>query len=69
MKSLMRAKAEQHEEVRKALIDSGDLVIVKHIDTYPPGDGFWDDGLDGKGENQMGKIWMELRDEFCTQAR
>ena len=64
MKQLMRAKADQHEEVRKALMDSGDLKIVKHIDTYPPGDGFWDDGSDGKGENQMGKIWMEIREEI-----
>jgi ribA/ribD-fused uncharacterized protein len=64
MKMLMRAKLEQHEEVRTALINSGDLLIVKHIDTYPPGDGYWDDGEDGKGENQMGKIWMELREEL-----
>lgn len=64
MKHLMRLKAEQHEEVRKALIESGDMTIVKHIDTYPPGDGFWDDGPDGTGENQMGKIWMEIREEM-----
>jgi ribA/ribD-fused uncharacterized protein len=64
MKNLMHLKMEQHEEVRKALLDSGDLMIVKHIDTYPPGDGFWDDGPDGKGENHMGKIWMELREEI-----
>ena len=64
MKRLMRAKADQHEEVRKALIDSGGLKIVKHIDTYPPGDGFWDDGPDGTGDNQIGKIWMEIREEL-----
>jgi ribA/ribD-fused uncharacterized protein len=64
MKDLMRAKALQHEEVRKALLDTGDKEIVKHIYTYPPGDGFWDDGEDGEGANHMGRIWMELREEL-----
>jgi len=64
MKKLMKLKALQHEEIRKALIDSKDLKIVKHIVTYPPGDGFWDDGEDGKGLNHMGRMWMEMRDEL-----
>ncbi len=61
MKKLMTLKAEQHDDVRKALIDSGDLMIVKHIVTPPPGDGFWDDGEDGKGLNHIGRMWMEIR--------
>jgi predicted NAD-dependent protein-ADP-ribosyltransferase YbiA (DUF1768 family) len=64
MKKLMSLKASQHEEVRKALLDSKDLEIVKHILTYPPGDSFWDDGEDGKGLNHIGKIWMEIREEL-----
>lgn len=62
MKSLMVLKVAQHEEVKKALIDSGTLKIVKHITTYPPGDGFWDDGEDGTGLNHMGRMWMEIRE-------
>jgi ribA/ribD-fused uncharacterized protein len=64
MEKLMRLKAEQHEEVRKALIDYGNKEIIKHIVTYPPGDGFWDDGEDGKGLNHIGKIWMKIREEI-----
>ncbi len=64
MEKIMRLKRDQHEEVRKALLDSGELDIVKHIVTYPPGDGFWDDGEDGKGLNYIGKIWMKLRNEL-----
>lgn len=64
MKGLMRLKVEQHEEVRKALLDSGNLKIVKHISTYPPGDGFWDDGERGEGLNHMGRMWMEIREEL-----
>ena len=64
MEMLMRLKAEQHDEVRKALIDSGDQEIIKHITTYPPGDGFWDDGEDGTGLNHMGRIWMKIRSDL-----
>ncbi len=64
MKKLMKLKADQHKEIRKALLDSGDLQIVKHITTYPPGDGFWDDGEDSKGLNNMGRMWMEIREEL-----
>ena len=65
MKDLMRLKVLQHEEIKKALIDSGNMKIVKHIVTYPPGDGFWDDGEDGKGLNHTGHLWMEIREEIC----
>ncbi len=67
MKNLMRLKAQQHEDVRQALIDSGELKIVKHIVTYPPGDGFWDDGEDGDGFNHTGRLWMEIRQEINSQ--
>ncbi len=64
MKMLMNMKAEQHEEIRQALLDSENLEIVKHIVTYPPGDGFWDDGEDGNGLNYIGKLWMEIRQKL-----
>jgi ribA/ribD-fused uncharacterized protein len=68
MKMLMLAKAQQHEEVRKAHINTGNMKIVKHIVTYPPGDGFWDDGVDGKGENHIGKMWMEIRGQLSINS-
>ncbi len=64
MKEVMRQKALQHADVRNALVDSGDLKIIKHIVTPPSGDGFWDDGEDGNGLNHIGKMWMEIREEF-----
>lgn len=69
MKELMRLKAQQHQDVRQALRDSGDALIVKHIVTYPPGDGFWDDGEDGTGANHMGRMWMEIREELRAGER
>lgn len=67
MKMLMEMKVDQHQDVRQALIDSGDLKIVKHIVTYPPGDGFWDDGEDGKGQNQIGVMWMDIRKRLINK--
>lgn len=64
MKELMKLKIEQHEDVRKALFDSVGMKIVKHIVSGPPGDGFWDDGEDGKGLNHIGRMWMEIREEI-----
>ena len=64
MKKIMQLKAEQHEDVRKALIDSGDKQIVKHITTDPPGDGFWEEGENGEGLNHIGRMWMEIREEL-----
>lgn len=68
MKRLMVLKADQHDDVRKALTDSGDLRIVKHISTYPPGDGFWDDGEDGSGLNHIGRMWMEIREDIRSHT-
>ncbi len=64
MKKFIKIKATQHDDVYKALKSTGKSKIIKHIVTYPPGDGFWDDGLDGKGLNHTGKIWMEVRKEL-----
>ena len=64
MEALCRAKLQQHEDVREALLASGTARIVKHITTGPNADGFWDDGADGSGRNESGKIWMRLRAEL-----
>ncbi len=68
MKSLLRMKVAQHADVKKALLASKEKEIVKHITTYPPGDGFWDDGESGEGFNNMGKLWMEVREEILTMG-
>jgi ribA/ribD-fused uncharacterized protein len=66
MESLIRRKCEQHDDVRTALIDSGEQEIRKHITTGPPADGFWDDGDDGTGKNIIGMLWMRVRSERMT---
>ncbi len=64
MEELCRAKLEQHEDVLRELVASGEAPIIKRWSSGPPPDGFWDDGVDGTGRNTMGKIWMKLRSEL-----
>ena len=60
MEEVFRAKATQHEDVREALTRTGTRRIVENS----PVDSFWGAGPDGKGENTIGKIWMEIRAEL-----
>lgn len=69
MKMVLRLKLEQHLDLQFALLDTGDDLIVEDVTKRPGGTGsFWgaalqDDGT-WKGENVLGKLWMELRDEL-----
>lgn len=60
MKEIIAAKARQHEDVQKALQDSGDLLLAENS----PIDSFWGVGSDGRGRNELGRIWMEIREEI-----
>ncbi len=60
MKAIMKAKAEQHADVREKLRTTGDTILEKNH----PLDAYWGTGADGSGENVMGKLWMEIREEM-----
>jgi len=62
MKEILRAKVEQHPYVKKKLLESGDRELIE--DSWR--DSFWGWGPNKDGENHLGKLWMELRDEFCS---
>ena len=59
MKDILRAKVAQHPYVKKKLKASGDRVIIE--DSWR--DAFWGWGPNKDGQNQLGKLWMEVRDE------
>jgi hypothetical protein len=63
MENLFRAKLTQHEDVRRVLLETGSRELLKVYDT----DYYWGTGVDGTGENQMGKLWMKLRDELRSK--
>eukprot|EP01095_Lingulamoeba_sp_RSL-Kostka_P009785 TRINITY_DN33_c0_g1_i1.p1 TRINITY_DN33_c0_g1~~TRINITY_DN33_c0_g1_i1.p1 ORF type:complete len:150 (-),score=52.29 TRINITY_DN33_c0_g1_i1:184-633(-) len=59
MKKCIKAKFEQHENLRDVLLATGDRHIAEHA--Y---DNYWGDGMDGSGRNQLGIILMEIREEL-----
>jgi len=60
MLTALRAKANQHADVKKTLIDSGDAALVEQS----PKDNFWGNGPDGNGQNYLGRLWMQVREEL-----
>lgn len=60
MEKLLRAKLEQNPYVKKKLLETENYMICEDS----PKDSFWGIGPDRKGQNQLGKLWMKLRDEL-----
>lgn len=63
IEQILRAKLEQHSEVKAALIKSGNQEIAENS----PIDYFWGRGKDGSGRNELGKLWMKLRAELVDK--
>src|SRR5437868_3443207 len=57
MREVVRAKFQQHLELREILLATGDAQIVEHTEN----DSYWGDGGDGSGKNMLGRILMEVR--------
>lgn len=60
MEELLRLKIEQNPYVLKKLLETKDYYIVEDS----PKDPFWGWGENRTGENNLGKLWMKLRDEY-----
>lgn len=60
MEEIARAKLNQYLDIKEKLLESGEREIIE----ASPEDAFWGWGPNKGGENQMGKIWMKLRDEL-----
>lgn len=64
MREAVRAKFMQHAELRERLLATGDAEIVEHTKN----DAYWGDGGDGSGENMLGRILMEVRQEIRNDS-
>ena len=64
MEELLRCKIEQNPYVKKKLLETKDYTIVEDS----PKDSFWGWGEDRNGNNQLGKLWMKLRDEIKNNS-
>lgn len=62
MYDIVRHKLTQHAYIQKQLLKTGAALIVEDS----PVDPFWGWGADRKGRNELGKIWMQLREELIN---
>ena len=60
MEELLRLKIEQNPYVKKKLLQTGDYMIVEDS----PKDDFWGWGPNRNGQNNLGKLWMKLREKL-----
>lgn len=60
MRNILRAKVDQHEYVRRKLLSTGDRELVENSWR----DDYWGWGPNKDGQNMLGKLWMEIRDEI-----
>lgn len=60
MGEIITEKILQHEDVKKTLLQTGDAELIENS----PVDYFWGIGENGTGQNELGKIWMNLRELF-----
>jgi ribA/ribD-fused uncharacterized protein len=64
MQGIIRAKTQQHDYVYRKLMDTGTRELIE--DSWR--DDFWGWGPNRDGQNMLGKLWMELREELRTSA-
>ena len=60
MEELLRLKVEQNPYVKQKLLQTEEYLIVEDS----PKDSFWGWGPNRDGENNLGKLWMKLREEI-----
>ena len=60
MTKACRAKFNQNATLKKLLLSTENKKLREHT----PRDKFWGDGGNGSGQNHLGKILMQLREEF-----
>lgn len=60
MEKLLRLKIEQNPYVLKKLLETKNYTIVE--DSLK--DNYWGCGINREGENNLGKLWMKLREEY-----
>lgn len=64
MMTALRAKFTQNAKLKHLLLSTGTAELVE----ASPRDSYWGEGRDGKGQNRLGKLLMELRNELQMQS-
>lgn len=64
MRKAVRAKFEQHDNIRQVLLGTGDAQIIENARH----DYYWGCGADGTGKNMLGVILMEVREALRQES-
>lgn len=62
MREILKEKVNQHEYVKKKLIESGNKELIENSWR----DSFWGWGEDKQGKNMLGNLWMSIRSELLA---
>ena len=60
MKTCLKAKFTQNKDLEALLVGTGNAKLIEHTSN----DKYWGDGDDGSGQNMLGRLLMELREEL-----
>jgi hypothetical protein len=60
MTKAVKAKFEQHNDLRDILVSTGNAILKEHTEL----DHYWGDGGDGSGRSRLGEILMMVRSSF-----
>ncbi|KAF8914390.1 hypothetical protein CPB84DRAFT_1759139 [Gymnopilus junonius] len=63
MEEVLTLKVNQHPDLRKLLLDTVDARII-YTD---PNDTYWGSGMQGQGNNELGKVLVRVRDRLRTE--
>ncbi|MCY4754650.1 NADAR family protein [Pelomonas aquatica] len=67
MRRVLRAKFDQHEDLRQLLLSTGEARLVEVGTVNNAVNRLWGE-VDGKGENMLGVMLMELRAAYVKEA-
>ncbi len=68
MRSVLVAKFTQHDDLRKILLATGDARLVESATVDSPVNRLWGE-VNGVGQNMLGKLLMEVREELRNSNR
>ena len=63
MKAILRAKFQQHDDLRQVLLSTGSARLVESATVDSTVNRVWGE-VNGVGQNMLGKLLMEVRDEL-----
>lgn len=58
----LKAKFLQHPVLRRSLLQTKNAILIEHTEN----DNYWADGGDGTGQNMLGKLLMQVREDLIA---